>query len=524
MAVVLLFVLWLGYKRAPRIFGFGSHVVKTTTTYEFPNGENKPRIKTSETEDTQSARTVWEWLTVLTISAVIAIVALMFTARQAELQRDNQVKQANDDSLQAYLDQMSALLLEDDLRNVPEDSEVRMLARSRTLTILSRLDPRGRSQVLQFLLETELIQGRELETPIINPSDPNLSALKNLVINLSGANLSGVFVPADTNLSYVDLSSTDLSGANLSEANLSTADLTATNMHDANLSRATLAFSDLGLADLREANLSNVDLTQTKLNDADLTDADLTGAHLWQADLSDAKGVGETTLVEYARYVGETIMPKGHTARQLETSFIGEESPSGKIPPGFAGAKIPEGEYDSDEFVPGFHFEVEEGWQSTGLFEETDFIGLGVEVEIEDKGQYVSSQGEVSFTRPSHLLDASDRSEQEWILAPENPDEWVSWFEGHPKLDTTNPKSVSIGGASGRQVDVMLKSTVKSNVDLYASNFLTMAAFADRVERFIIVDVGDDTVVVNVSAPTDKSKEFFDKADKLLDYLEWKNM
>jgi hypothetical protein len=41
------------------------------------------------------------------------------------------------------------------------------------------------------------------------------------------------------------------------------------------------------------------------------------------------------------------------------------------------------------------------------------------------------------------------------------------------------------------------------------------------MERFIIVDVGEETVVVNVSAPADKSKEFFNKAQKLLDTVEW---
>ena len=509
MAIVLFFLLlWLGYARAPGIFGFGSHIVKTVETVEYTSDDEQtgqPQ-KRSITTETQSARTVWEWLTVLTISTVIAVVALTFTTRQAQQQREIQFQQASDDALLAYFDEMSALLIKDDLRTSPEDSEARTLARARTLTILSRLDPKRRSRILQFLLEAELVQRLELKNP---------------VINLSGANLKGVVLPDDTDLSYADLSGTDLSDATLRDANLSTAYLTATNLHNANLSRATLAFSDLGLADLSDANLSDVDLTRTKLDDTNLTNADLTGAHLWKADLSDAKGVTQDTLVERARYVGETTMPGSQVP---PPSFTREVYPSGKIPAGFAGERLPDGEYDSDEFVPAFHFEVDEGWQSVGVLEETDFIALGVGVEVDDQGQLVSSEGDLSFTNPRHVFDPSNLSEQEEIPAPENPDGWVSWFEEHPKLDPSKLRSVSVGAAPGMQIDATLTSTPKNSIDLYDSNFSTISAFAYSKERFFIVDVGEDTVVVNVGAPADKSKEFFSKAQKLLDTVEWKDM
>src|SRR5918995_4240613 len=115
--VLFLLLLWLGYARAPRIFGFGSHIVKTVETVEYTNGDEgtgQPQ-KRSITTETQSARTVWEWLTILTISAVIAGAALLFTTRQADQQRELQVqqakdaqelqvRQANDEALQAYLD------------------------------------------------------------------------------------------------------------------------------------------------------------------------------------------------------------------------------------------------------------------------------------------------------------------------------------------------------------------------------------------------------------------------------------
>jgi flagellar basal body-associated protein FliL len=157
--VVFLLLLWLGYARAPGIFGFGSHIVKTVETVEYASDDEEPDEpkKRSVTTERQSARTVWEWLTVLTISAVIGVAALLFSAGQAQQQRETQREQASDEAIQTYFDQMSALLIEEDLRTSPEDSEARTLARSRTLTILSRLDPQRRSGIFEFLLEAKLI-------------------------------------------------------------------------------------------------------------------------------------------------------------------------------------------------------------------------------------------------------------------------------------------------------------------------------------------------------------------------------
>jgi hypothetical protein len=361
---------------------------------------------------------------------------------------------------------------------------------------------------------------------------------KNPVITLSGADLSGVFVPADSNLSYADLSGTDLSGANLSDANLSTSYLMATDLHDANLSRATLSFSDLGLADLSDANLSDADLTLAQLNDADLSGTDLTGADLWQADLSDAKGgVTEKTLGREAGYVGDTTMPDGHVSGvHMTGGGKWGDYPSGKIPPGTPGMEIPAGEYNSDEFVPAFHFEADKGWEATGDLEATDYIALAVEVEVKG-GEYYSDKGGLFITNPSYVFDPSNLSEQKEIPAPESTDTWVSWFQElqeHPNLDISEPIPVTVGSAPGTQIDVTVASTPENYpkktcygqvcIPLYYTNYNGVAVFEDRTERFYIFDVGEEMVIANVSIPVDESKEFTSKARKLLNTLEWKGV
>jgi hypothetical protein len=222
------------------------------------------------------------------------------------------------------------------------------------------------------------------------------------------------------------------------------------------------------------------------LNDTDLTGADLTGADLWRADLSDAKGVTQDTLVEQAGYVGETTMPDGRYRRGvLTTGSKWGEYPSGKIPPGTPGMRIRAGEYDSDEFVPAFHFEVGEGWQAPGTLEATDYIALGLDVETE-KGKYLSERSERIVTNPLSIFKARNLSEREPIPAPENADKWVSWLQQHPNLETSEPKPVSVGGASGMQIDVTDVSPPEnsSEVPLLSTTFHGLILVPDlRKER-----------------------------------------
>jgi uncharacterized protein YjbI with pentapeptide repeats len=197
-------------------------------------------------------QTVWDWLhllSALAIPVVLAAAGLWFTAQQDQRQQDienerarqaqkieNQrakaerelaEKRADDEALQAYLDQMSGLLLERDLRASEEDSEVRTLARARTLTVLSRLDPSRKAALMQFLVEADLVQRVEGKDPIITLRYADLGGvfLKEAELadaHLNGADLRGA-VLEDADLRYADLNDANLRFAYLSEANLSEA-------------------------------------------------------------------------------------------------------------------------------------------------------------------------------------------------------------------------------------------------------------------------------------------------------------
>src|SRR3712207_4308253 len=137
-------------------------------------------------------KTVWDFLQLLIVPLMLAAIGFWFTAQQdarqqaiedqraqqaqkienqrAEAERALAEQRAQDEALQAYLDQMSTLLLKQDLRASDEDSEVRTLARARTLTVLERLDPSRKPTVMQFLVEAELVQRVEERAPIIDLS------------------------------------------------------------------------------------------------------------------------------------------------------------------------------------------------------------------------------------------------------------------------------------------------------------------------------------------------------------------
>ena len=81
-------------------------------------------------------------LKVLAVPITIGAAVPLLNWLQKKRELDVEHQRAQDEALQAYLDQMGQLLLDKDrpLRRPEEDCEVRTLARARTLTILARLD------------------------------------------------------------------------------------------------------------------------------------------------------------------------------------------------------------------------------------------------------------------------------------------------------------------------------------------------------------------------------------------------
>jgi uncharacterized protein YjbI with pentapeptide repeats len=297
-------------------------------------GRQKPgRKKSPETKKSRwgfRGMTVRDWLQLLIVPLVLVVIGFLFTMQQdarqrqiedqrAESERKIEEQRAQDAALQAYLDQMSQLMLEGDLRNSQEDSEVRTLARARTQTILARLDSRRKGSVVQFLYEASLI---DKERPVVSLSGVSLRGADLSGLDLKGANLIGADL-TDTDLEGADLSEADLSEADLIRADLSWAvlsgtDLSGAELSDADLYNAVLSGADLIGADLNHADLRGAILSYVDLSDAYLIKSNLSDAELWKADLSganlaDAQGVTEEELEDQAKTLDKATMPDRST-------------------------------------------------------------------------------------------------------------------------------------------------------------------------------------------------------------------
>lgn len=205
-----------------------------------------------------AGKTLWEYLEILIIPLVIGAGAFWFQRTMAK--RDEKNKEAarerafeieSDRQHQAilatYLDRMSELLLKHNLRESEEGSEVRTVAKARTVSALRSLDGKRIAQVIHFLTESNL-GGKKL-LPRIELPGADLQK-----VDLRGADLQGAFLYG-ANLQKARLFMANLHGADLWGANLQGADLEGANLHGALLTKANLQGAHLNWANLQEADL-----------------------------------------------------------------------------------------------------------------------------------------------------------------------------------------------------------------------------------------------------------------------------
>ncbi|MBK6770522.1 MAG: pentapeptide repeat-containing protein [Ardenticatenales bacterium] len=279
-------------------------------------------------------KSVWDWLGLLIIPVMLAIGAWLLSERRTATDRELASRREQDEVFRVYLDRLESLLLDNELRNSQLDSEVRHVARARTLTVLRQLAGDRKREVVQFLSESGLIQSTDDTSPVISLRGSSL-----VLADPSTTKLHGVeFDTAD--ISFADLRGADLRAATLRRTDLTGVDFTAPKsqwvgmanswlgtlvvriiewtsnidsrlgkmgLDGADLSDADLTGANLGHADLRGANLQRAKLCEAALLVADLKGANLAGANLaaavlWQSDvrnadlrnanLTDANGTG----------------------------------------------------------------------------------------------------------------------------------------------------------------------------------------------------------------------------------------
>jgi hypothetical protein len=210
---------------------------------------------------------------------VLVGIGLLFEMQQAaredqraKAERELAEERAQDEALQAYLDQMSQLMLERKLLEAEPGDPVHTLAQARTSTVILTLDAEHNESVAHFLTNSGLA---------VRSTGSARPRLLN-EIALSHATLS------DANLFNAALSSADLSNANLSNALLSSADLSFAYLRHADLPYADLRGADLSDADLRYAEgITNEELEQQA---ASLKGATMPNGQKYEDWLKDREG------------------------------------------------------------------------------------------------------------------------------------------------------------------------------------------------------------------------------------------
>jgi hypothetical protein len=256
-------------------------------------------------------RTLWDWLNLLIIPAVLAAGGLWFNQRQQARAEMSETQRAQDEALQAYLDKMSELLIDHDLHKKEGDyDETRVTARAHTLAVLERLDAKRKRTVLLFLREARLINRykycpRDQEKVTYYPHYVGLRGA-----DLSGANLVGARLISTSGQEPISLKGANLEGAKLSGAILRGAELCEADLSDADLSGADLKPADLSGVEPKPTDVSDTNLSHTNLRGANLSSANLSGADLRGVDLTDAREVTDDQLTEAKSLEGAT-MPNG---------------------------------------------------------------------------------------------------------------------------------------------------------------------------------------------------------------------
>ena len=260
-------------------------------------------------------KTLWDWLQLLGVLAIPLVVVgatPLFGIQQANLanqQHDNdqkiasQQREANrqqtlDQQRQAILvafqDNMKDLLLHQGLLTSKPTDEIRVIARTETLSAMRQLDWKRNGFLLQFLRDSHLIGFDKSSIVSFVNADLDSSDLYN-------ASFSGF-----------DLTYVTLRFANLSESYLNITNLTGANFFHANLTKAHLVRTKL-----TSALFSGANLTSAQLIGANLTGAFLAGANFFNANLSGANLSGALYLtqqqLDQVHSCKNAILPPGLT-------------------------------------------------------------------------------------------------------------------------------------------------------------------------------------------------------------------
>jgi hypothetical protein len=196
------------------------------------------------------------------------------------------------------------------------------------------------------------------------------------------------------------------------------------------------------------------------------------------------------------------------------------------------GGNLAPGRYSTGErFEPPFSFELGKGWR---VLPAPDPHSLKLGYVNPDT---VVAEGKVlTFLNVQEVFEPSGEGSETTFEAKPAPGDLISWLQRNPYLTIEEPKPVEIGGESGERFDVLV-DVPEGYRDAHGSGCPVPCIPLFRLggdsvihmtekgkNRFAVLEgVGDETVVVMISAPVGGFDGFLPTARETLDTLEWES-
>jgi hypothetical protein len=172
----------------------------------------------------------------------------------------------------------------------------------------------------------------------------------------------------------------------------------------------------------------------------------------------------------------------------------GEENPL-NVPEGGGVVALAAGNYRTARFQPQAHFSLGEGWSASD--DSPRFVRLF-------RGNDPAANC-VCFINPDGVIDASGSTQ----TAPATVDEMIDWLTGNPRLDTSNPSSLQVGGLSGRQLDVEVAATAGDEVTYLSAGDRQFAVKHTERQHLTVLEYRGKPLIIAQTSPADEYDDFF---------------
>jgi hypothetical protein len=213
-------------------------------------GFGKRGWEKSSDREVQPSKTLWDWLQLLIVPAILVGIAYAYNASQASREHGREDRRiledrglaraaAQDAALLAYFAQEGDLILK---RQLLASSPAAELARTMTLATVHRLDGTRKAEIIRFLFEAHLLGRSGLVLDLAEADLRRLDLAHAHVpadISLRAANLRGARFDG-TRLISTDFSNADLQGASFRGALLGGVDFSGANLSGAVFDRASM--------------------------------------------------------------------------------------------------------------------------------------------------------------------------------------------------------------------------------------------------------------------------------------------